>query len=169
MVKKNLFAVRVNDKTALYWGRKFGTYDRGDYSWIADKLNGGKGNYNMTERDALEVKADFERVIKERKLAWAEVEIDSVEVLVAETMQDIADFYNDSDNIDVSEMERMIKANGWVSDCNTDWGICHNDTEKVVVDDNGKAVVKRFVYRGIPKHLIQLRRVGTKSKKYLIK
>jgi hypothetical protein len=95
----------------------------------------------MTEEEALEVKADFERIIKERNLEWASVEIDSVEVPVAETMKDVADYYNDADVLDTMELERMIEAAGWVSDCATEWGICHNDTEKVEINDNGEAVV----------------------------
>ena len=80
-------------------------------------------------------------IIKERNLEWASVEIDSVEVPVAESMQDIADYYNDADVLDTMELERMIEANGWVSDCDTEWGVCHNDTEKVVINDEGEAVV----------------------------
>lgn len=164
MIKKRMFAVRVLDMTCTMLGHKSGIYGRGDYSWITDNLNGNKGGYHMTDTEAQEVKADFERVIKERNLTWATVDVVSVEMLVAETMQDIADFYNNSDCLNVAEMVRMIKANGWVNDCGTDWGICHDDTEKVVVNDDGKAVVENFVPRGIPKHLIRQRRVNTKSK-----
>jgi hypothetical protein len=141
MTTKKFFAVEVFDNTCNVMGHESGIYGKGDYSWINESLNGGNGEYNMTEEEALEVKADFERIIKERNLEWASVEIDSVEVPVAETMQDIADYYNDADVLDTMELERMIEAAGWVSDCATEWGICHNDTEKVEINDNGEAVV----------------------------
>lgn len=142
MTTKKFFAVEVFDNTCNVMGHESGIYAKGDYSWITDSLNGGcDAEYNMTEEEANEVKADFERIIKERNLEWASVEIDSVEVPVAETMQDIADYYNDADVLDTMELERMIEASGWVSDCATEWGICHNDTEKVIINDEGQAVV----------------------------
>ena len=141
MTTKKFFAVEVFDNTCNVAGHESGIYGKGDYSWITESLNGGNGEYNMTEEEANEVKADFERIIKERNLEWASVEIDSVEVPVAESMQDIADYYNDADVLDTMELERMIEANGWVSDCDTEWGVCHNDTEKVIINDEGQAVV----------------------------
>lgn len=141
MKTKKLFAVEVTDNTCNVAGHESGIYGKGDYSWINEILNGGNGEYNMTEEEALEVKAGFERIIKERNLEWASVDIDSVEVPVAETMQDVADYYNECDVLDTQELEAMIKANGWVSDCATEWGVCHNDTEKVIINDEGQAVV----------------------------
>lgn len=141
MKTKKFFAVEVFDNTCNVMGHESGIYGKGDYSWINESLNGGNGEYNMTEGEALEVKADFERIIKERNLEWASVEIDSVDVPVAETMQDVADYYNECDVLDTPALENMIEANGWVSDCATEWGICHNDSEKVIVNDDGEAVV----------------------------
>lgn len=138
---KKFFAVEIIDSTCNVAGHESGIYGRGDYSWMTESLNGGNGEYNMTEEEALEVKADFERIIKERGLEWASVSIDSVEIPYAETMQDVADYYNEQDCIDVQALEAMIEQNGWVSDCGTDYGICHNDTEKVIVNDEGEAVV----------------------------
>lgn len=80
---KKFFAVEVLDNTCNVMGHESGIYGKGDYSWITDTLNGGDGaEYNMTEAEALEVKADFEQKIKEYMLDWASVEIDSVEVEV---------------------------------------------------------------------------------------
>lgn len=141
MKTKKLYAVVIIDSTCNVMGHDRGIYGRGDYSWISEPLNGGYREYNMTETEALEVKADFERVIKERGLEWAAVDIDSVEIPYAETMQDVADYYNECDFLDTQELEAMIEANGWTSDCATEWGICHNDTEKVIINDNGEAIV----------------------------
>ena len=141
MTTKKFFAVEVFDNTCNGINHESGIYGRGDYSWVDQPLNGGDGDYNMTEDEALAQKADFERIIKERNLEWASVDIDSIDVPVAETMQDIADYYNESDCIDVPELERMIEANGWVSDCGEEWGVCHNSTEKVVLNDEGEAIV----------------------------
>ena len=141
MKTKKFFAVMVFDNTCNVMGHESGIYGRGDYSWISEPLNGGNGEWNMTEAEALEVKADFERVIKERGLEWASVDIYSVEIPYAETMQDVADYYNECDILDTQALEAMIEENGWTSDCATEWGICHNDTEKVIINDNGEAIV----------------------------
>ena len=141
MKTKKFYAVVVSDSTCNVLRHESGIYGKGDYSWVTDSLNGGNGEYNMTEEEANEVKADFDRVIKEKNLEWASCEIDCVEIPVADTMQDVADYYNESDCIDVNALETMIETNGWVSDCGSDYGICHSDTEKVVVNDNGEAEV----------------------------
>lgn len=140
MKTKKFYAVEVFDHTCNVMGKESGIYGKGDYSWITDSLNGGDGVYNMTEAEALEVKADFERIIKERNLEWASVEVDSVEVPVAETLQDVADYYNETDILG-PELDAMIEANGWVNDCDSECGICHSDTEKVIVNDEGQAIV----------------------------
>ena len=141
MKTKKFFAVEVFDNTCNVLGHESGIYGKGDYSWVTDSLNGGcDADYNMTEEEANEVKADFERIIKERNLDWASVGIDSVEIPVAETMQDVADYYNESDTLG-PELDAMIEANGWISDCDSECGICHNDTEKVIVNDEGQAIV----------------------------
>ena len=142
MKTKNLYAVEVTDNTCNVQGHESGIYGKGDYSWVSDSLNGGvDAEYDMTKEDAEEVKADFERVIKEKNLEWASVRVDCVELPVADTLQDIADYYNESDVVDVFALERMIEENGWVSDCASDWYICHNDKEKVMITDSGEAVV----------------------------
>ena len=141
MKTKKFFAVEVFDNTCNVMGHESGIYGKGDYSWVTDSLNGGcDADYNMTEEEANEVKADFERIIKERNLEWASVAIDSVEIPVAETMQDVADYYNESDTLG-PELDAMIEANGWMNDCDTETGICHNDTKKVIINDEGQAIV----------------------------
>lgn len=57
------------------------------------------------------------------------------------TMQDLANYLNEAEDLDVTFLEETIEANGWVDDCGTEWGICHNDREKVIINDDGKAVV----------------------------
>lgn len=136
MKTKKFYAVEVFDHTCNVMGKESGIYGKGDYSWITDSLNG----YDGTEAEAQEVKADFERIIKERNLEWASVEVDSVEVPVAETLQDVADYYNETDILG-PELDAMIEANGWVNDCDSECGICHSDTGKVVVNDEGQAIV----------------------------
>ena len=86
---KKVYAVAVYDNTCNVMGKEMGIYGKGDYSWVTDSLNGGDGaEYNMTEAEALEVKADFEQKIKEYMLDWASVEIDSVEVDVDDEPDD---------------------------------------------------------------------------------
>lgn len=139
MKTKNFFAVEVTDSTCNVLGHESGIYGKGDYSWMTESLNGGNGEYNMTEAEAEEVKADFEQAIKEKNLEWASVSVDSVELPIAENLQDVADYYNESE--DVSMLDALIDMVGAVNDCGKTWGICHNDTEKVIVNDYGEAVV----------------------------
>lgn len=55
------------------------------------------------------------------------------------TMQDLADYINAADEWP-ADVEDIIERNGWVSDCGTEFGVCHNDREKVIINDEGKAV-----------------------------
>ena len=55
------------------------------------------------------------------------------------TMQDLADYINAADEWP-ADVEEIIERNGWVSDCGTEFGVCHNDHEKVIINDEGKAV-----------------------------
>lgn len=78
---KKVYAVAVYDNTCNVMGKEMGIYGKGDYSWVTDSLNGGDGaEYNMTKEEAEEVKADFERMIKEYMLDWASVEVDEMEI-----------------------------------------------------------------------------------------
>lgn len=140
MKTKKLYAVEICDSTCNVLGHETGIYGKDDYSWITDSLNGGcDAEYNMTEEEANNVKADFERVIKEKNLEWASVSVDSVELPIAENLQDVADYYNESE--DISMLDTLIDMVGAENDCHETWGICHNDKEKVIVNDNGEAVV----------------------------
>jgi hypothetical protein len=141
MKTKRFYAVQVFDSTSNQLGHDFGIYGKGDFSWLDQPLNGWNGDYNMTMDEALAQKAECERIINERSLAWASADIDSIDVPYAETMQDIADYYNECECVNVQELEAMIEANGWVSDCSTDFGICHNEKNKVIINDDGKAEV----------------------------
>lgn len=141
MKTKRFYAVEITDSTCNDINHESGIYGKGDFSWTDQPLNGWNGVYDMTEQEALAQKAECERIINERNLEWASVSIDSIEVPVAETLQDVADYYNECDSINVPELEAMIEAAGWVSDCATDSGICHNDSETVIVNDDGVAVV----------------------------
>ena len=55
------------------------------------------------------------------------------------TMQDLADYINAADEWP-ADVEDIIERNGWVSDCGTKFGVCHNDREKVIINYEGKAV-----------------------------
>lgn len=54
-------------------------------------------------------------------------------------LQDVADAYNETDNM--VELERDIIASGFISDMDTEWGVAHSDEGRVIVDDNGRAIV----------------------------
>lgn len=84
METKKFYAVEVFDSTCNVLGHESGIYGKGDYSWITESLNGGNGNIDMTEEEALAVKADFDKVIKEEGLEWASCDIIELEVEVDE-------------------------------------------------------------------------------------
>ena len=141
MKTKKFYAVCVYDSACNDEFHQEGIYGRGDYSWMNSTLNGGENTdlYCLTKEEAEELKADFDRIIKEENLEWASTDIDELDVPVADTLQDVADDYNEDGN--PYYLERMIEANKWTSDCGTQWGICHNDKEKVVINDKGEAEV----------------------------
>lgn len=56
------------------------------------------------------------------------------------TMSELADYINNADEWP-ADVEDIIERNCWISDCGTEFGVCHNSTEKVVIDDNGHAKV----------------------------
>lgn len=144
MKTKKFYSVEIVDNTCNTPGRETGIYGKEDYSWINESLNGGcDAEYGMTEEEANSVKSDFERIIKERGLEWASARVVSVDVPFAETLQDVADYYNENPYVDVAELERMIEDAGFVSDCDSDWYLCHKDNERVMLQDNGEAVVVR--------------------------
>lgn len=84
METKKFYAVEVFDSTCNVLGHESGIYGKGDYSWITESLNGGNGNIDMTEEEALAVKADFDKVIEEKGLEWASCDIIEIEVEVDE-------------------------------------------------------------------------------------
>lgn len=140
MKTRKYYAVEVIDSTCNVLGHESGIYGKGDYSWVTERLNGGIDvEWNLTEQEANDIKADFERVIKEQHLEWASVHVGCLEVPDVDTMDELADYYNESD--DITMLDKLIEKNGWVNDCHETFGICYNDKEKVVVDDNGKAIV----------------------------
>ena len=56
------------------------------------------------------------------------------------TMQTIADTYN-NEELNMFALERMIEEAGYISDMHEEYGVCHNDTQKVVINERGEAVV----------------------------
>lgn len=89
METKKFYAVVVYDNTCNDEAQAMGIYGKGDYSWVDKSLNGGNNaEYNMALDEAEEVKADFERVIKEKKLEWASVDIDWFEHDFETVMED---------------------------------------------------------------------------------
>lgn len=70
----------------------------------------------------------------------AQAILNDIKVVKSYTMQELADYINESEDWPI-DGEDIIAANGWVSDTHTGWGICHDDTYKVVFNDEAKAIV----------------------------
>lgn len=57
------------------------------------------------------------------------------------TMQDLADYYNSTEDLNTPFLEAVIEECGWESDCHEEFGICHSETERCIVNGEGRAVV----------------------------
>lgn len=57
------------------------------------------------------------------------------------TLQEITDIYNQSEDLVGIDLEAIIEESGFTSDCHEEFGICHSDIEKVIINDDGVAVV----------------------------
>lgn len=88
-------------------------------------------NMNFTISDE-----DYERLEKEFPAAFDDCFI----VPNITTISDLADYINEADEWPI-DVEDIIERNGWVSDTGTEFGVYHNDSEKVIIDDEGKAKV----------------------------
>ena len=64
------------------------------------------------------------------------------------TLQEIANFWNgfiiNDQEPDMSKLNQLIVDSGCINDCHEEWGICHNDAGKVVLDDDLIAYVDMF-------------------------
>ena len=69
---------------------------------------------------------------------WIDPEI-IIEEQGISTMEELAEYINESEEWPV-DVEAIIEENGWVSDCGTEFGVCHDAIQKVVINDEGKAV-----------------------------
>lgn len=59
------------------------------------------------------------------------------------TLDELANYINEADEWP-TDVEDIIEANGWVSDTGKQWGVCHNDREAVILDDEGNAEVVTY-------------------------
>ena len=61
------------------------------------------------------------------------------------SLYEIADFWNEStkngQEPDMDKLNAMIEEGGYVNDCHEQWGICHSDKGKVVLQDDMTAYV----------------------------
>ena len=87
------------------------------------------------------MKSHYEKLVEmaEQGNERAQAILNDLEVVEPYTMQDLADYINAADEWP-ADVEDIIDRNGWVSDCGTEFGVCHNDREKVIINDEGKAV-----------------------------
>lgn len=86
-------------------------------------------------------KSHYEKLVEmaEQGNERAQAILNDLEVVEPYTMQDLADYINAADEWP-ADVEEIIERNGWVSDCGIEFGVCHNDREKVIINDEGKAV-----------------------------
>jgi hypothetical protein len=120
-------------------------------------VNGGQQKYVATESDidcggwvdatpedfGFETKEEAEETRKAllsyaSANGWIDPEIIIEEQRIS-TMEELAEYINESEEWPV-DVEAIIEENGWVSDCGTEFGVCHDASEKVVINDEGKAV-----------------------------
>jgi hypothetical protein len=56
------------------------------------------------------------------------------------TLQELADLINSADEWK-TEFNEIIEQNGWNDETGEEWGVCSNDTERVIYGEDGQAVV----------------------------
>ena len=57
------------------------------------------------------------------------------------TLEDLAECYNESEDLDPFYFEEVIKNAGWVSDCHEEYGLAHSKTQKCIINERGVAEV----------------------------
>ena len=68
------------------------------------------------------------------------------------TLEALAEYINGKDEWP-TDVEAIIEKNGWVSDTGTQWGVCHSETEKIVLDDEGHAEVIQMQKKKVTKNV----------------
>lgn len=53
-------------------------------------------------------------------------------------MSQLVDYINNSEDWPL-EVETIIDKNGWESDCGEAYGVCHDATEKIIINEHGRA------------------------------
>lgn len=59
---------------------------------------------------------------------------------ICRTLEDFALLINSADEWKL-EFNNIIEQNGWNDETAEEWGVCSNDTERIILDDEGKAQV----------------------------
>lgn len=57
------------------------------------------------------------------------------------TMNELANYINACEDWPLAEFNEIIARNGWIDDSGETWGVCHNDNQKIVMNDQGEAEV----------------------------
>ena len=63
-----------------------------------------------------------------------------IENVMTMTLQEFANLINSADEWK-TEFNEIIELNGWNDETAEEWGVCSNDTERIMLDDEGKALV----------------------------
>ena len=56
------------------------------------------------------------------------------------TLEEFAELINSEDEWK-QEFNEIIEQNGWVDETGEEWGVCSNDTERIIYGEDGQAVV----------------------------
>ena len=66
--------------------------------------------------------------------------IEFISKLYMERLEQLAEYINSAEEWPL-DVEDIIEASGWVSDTHTQWGVCHDAAQKIILNDDGVAVV----------------------------
>lgn len=128
MYNDYLLAVKYDDKESF-----IETYSEEDWEYC-------KSHTIEDVLDDYEVLKGIEDIRDEMLEAVEAIQFGYFDDETIRTMGDLADYINAADEWP-ADVEDIIEANGWVSDCGETYGVCHNGSEKIVMDGDGKAVV----------------------------
>lgn len=56
------------------------------------------------------------------------------------TLDQLAEYINSKEDYPL-EASDIIKRNGWTEESDNEWYVCSSDTERIVFDDDGEAIV----------------------------
>ena len=96
--------------------------------------------YTKRISDIEEDSKEWVAIFKDRTYWGKQAQICLRKEFAIQTMDELADFINANNDWDLVVGD-IIEYNGWHDETHEDWGVCSDDTQRVSLNEDGKAVV----------------------------